>query len=47
MRETKKTKNFYRESYEAPLVAITEVEVEQGFAISTESLEDRNDDIDW
>ena len=33
--------------YEAPLVEIIEIEVEKGFAGSTEPLGDRKQDIDW
>ena len=37
----------YNVNYEAPVVEVIEVEVEQGFAGSIESLGNRKEDIEW
>ena len=37
----------YNVNYEAPVVEVIEVEVEQGFAASIEPLGGRKDDIEW
>ena len=42
-----KLRTMVMEGYESPKVELIEIEVEKGFAVSTEPVGDRNDDIDW